>query len=173
MKIKSQKKDNSSINQVFPKLKILINLISLNLFVKSFFILTISVSLIFYGATLQRNQVMASIQQIIFNGIQTNVSVVKNYFQGITSDPEKVYIDINFEGMQALNFARNKAMENGSIPEEVQEISVKAKLKVGGQSYNVKLSPTGLNLDMIGSIDKRAYKVKVSDGKKNIWDVRI
>ena len=166
MKIKSQKKDNSSINQVFPKLKILINLISLNLFVKSFFILTISVSLIFYGATLQRNQVMASIQQIIFNGIQTNVSVVKNYFQGITSDPEKVYIDINFEGMQALNFARNKAMENGSIPEEVQEISVKAKLKVGGQSYNVKLSPTGLNLDMIGSIDKRAYKVKVSDGKK-------
>ena len=166
MKIKSQQKDNTLINQIFPRLKSLLNLISLNIFVKIFFILVISVSLIFYGATLQRNQVMASIQQIIFNGIQTNISVVKNYFQGIASDPEKIYIDISFEGTHALNFARKKAMENGSIPDEVQNLSVKAKLIVGGETYKVKLSPTGLNLDMIGSIDKRAYKVKVSDGKK-------
>ena len=166
MKIKSKIENTTSISQTFYGLKILVNSISFNIFIKIFFTLIISLSLIFYGATLQRNQVMASIQQIVFNGVQTNVSVVKNYFQGIASDPEKIFININFEGSQALNFARNTAMENGSIPEEVQDISVKAKLTVGGQTYNVKLSPTGLNLDMIGSINKRAYKVKVSDGKK-------
>ena len=32
--------------------------------------------------------------------------------------------------------------------------------------YKVKLSPTGQNLDMVGSINKRAYKVKVLEGKK-------
>lgn len=138
--------------------------------VRSIFVLVsviiTSLLLIYYGAILQRDQTMASAQQLIFNGLKTNVSVISNYFKGVFSSSERIYIDIDFKGIQALNFARESALNQGTITENEQSISVKAKLTVNKETYKVKLSPTGLNLDMIGNIDKRAYKVKVSDGKK-------
>jgi len=126
----------------------------------------LSVMLIFYGAVLQKNQTMASIQQIVFHAAETKFSVFSNYFSGVLSSPDRLYIDIDFEGVQLLNFARDTALAKGIITDKEQEVSVKAKLSVGSEEYKVKLSPTGMNLDMIGSIDKRAYKVKVLGGKK-------
>lgn len=134
--------------------------------VKIFGVLTASLILIFYGANLQRNQTLSSIQQIIANSLETKFSVFNNYIAGSFADADRVNIDINFEDVQVLNYIRDSAIKNGIISEELQEISVDAELTQGNQVFKVKLSPTGMNLDMIGSKSKRAYKVKVLNGEK-------
>ena len=58
-----------------------------------------------------------------------------------------MYIDVEFEGIQLLNYARESALSKGVITDEEQEVSVKAKLSIGSKVYKVKLSPTGQNLD--------------------------
>jgi hypothetical protein len=166
VKIKSQKNTwNFEFNResIFRALKIkpfllfFTSIIAVSLF---------SLMLIWYGAVLQKNQTMATMQQLVFNGVETKFSVFSNYLSGFLSSPDRIYIDVDFEGMQLLNFARESALSKGIITDEEQEVSVKAKLSVGSRAYKVRLSPTGQNLDMIGSIKKRAYKVKVMDGKK-------
>ena len=122
--------------------------------------------LIMYGATLQKNQTLATIQQIIFNAAETKFSVFSNYLSGLLSSPDRMYIDVEFEGIQLLNYARESALSKGIITDEEQEVSVKANLSIGSEIYKVRLSPTGQNLDMIGDINKRAFKVKVLEGKK-------
>ena len=122
--------------------------------------------LILYGGILQKNQTMATMQQIIFNAAETKFSVFSNYLSGLLSSPDRMYIDVEFEGIQLLNYARESALSKGIITDEEQEVSVKANLSIGSNVYKVKLSPTGQNLDMIGDINKRAYKVKVLEGKK-------
>ena len=131
---------------------------------------SLSLMLIYYGAVLQKNYSMGKIQQLVFNAAETKLSVFPNYISGLMSTPDRLYLDVKFEGIQLLNDARESAMSRGRITEEEQEITVKAILSIGNNQYKVELSPTGQNLDMIGSIDKRAYKVKVLDGKENIWN---
>jgi hypothetical protein len=126
----------------------------------------ISLMLIFYGATLQKNQTMAKIQQLVFNAAETKFSVFSNYMSGLASTPDRLYLDIKFEGIQLLNYARESALLKGIITDEEQEATVRAELSIGTEKYKVKLSPTGMNLDMIGDISKRAYKVKVLGGEK-------
>ncbi|MDC0456444.1 hypothetical protein OAM56_00860 [Alphaproteobacteria bacterium] len=125
-----------------------------------------SLTLITYGAFLQKTQSMANIKQLLFNATETKFSVFNNYLSGFFSSPDKIYIDINFKDIQLLNFARDAAISKGIITEEEQKVSVKANLTFNSSIYKVKISPTGENLDMIGDIDKRAYKVKVLQGKK-------
>ena len=130
------------------------------------FLLTVITVSIFYGATLQKQQTMASIQQIIFNAAESKLDVISNYFSGRASSPDMLYIDLGFEEIQALNFARQSVLKKGVITEEEQKISVRGTLSIQSDVFKIKISPTGQNLDMIGSINKRAYKVKVLGGKK-------
>ena len=129
-------------------------------------ILAFSLLLIFYGAVLQKNQTMSKIQQIVFNATETKFSVFNNYVSGLLSSPDRLFIDVKFEGIQLLNYARESALSKGVITDEEQQVKVNAQLTIGPEVYKVKISPTGLNLDMIGSIKKRAYKVRVLEGKK-------
>ena len=166
MKIKSQKKlQDIQFNQesIFRALKIKPILM---FFTTTIIVSVLSLMLIFYGAVLQKNQTMASIQQLVFNAAETKFSVFSNYLSGLLSSPDRMYIDVEFEGIQLLNYARESALSKGIITDEEQEVSVKANLSIGSKVYKVKLSPTGQNLDMIGDINKRAYKVKVLEGKK-------
>ena len=126
----------------------------------------LSLMLIFYGASLQKNQTMAKIQQLVFNASETKLSVFSNYMSGLVSTPDRLYLDVKFEGIQLLNYARESALSRGFITDKEEEVTVKAKLSIGNNQYKVELSPTGLYLDMIASINKRAYKVKVLEGKK-------
>ena len=130
------------------------------------FLLTVITASIFYGATLQKQQTMASIQQIIFNAAESKLDIISNYLSGRASSPDMLYIDLGFEEVQALNFARQSALKKGVITEEEQKVSVKGTLSIQSDVFKVKISPTGQNLDMIGSVNKRAYKVKVLGGKK-------
>ena len=166
MKIKSQKKTHNIQfiwEIIFRALKIKPFLM---FFTAIIIVSALSLILILYGATLQKNQTTAKIHQLIFNAAETKFSVFSNYLSGLLSSPDRMYIDVEFEGIQLLNYARESALSKGVITDEEQEVSVKAKLSIGSKVYKVKLSPTGQNLDMIGSIDKRAYKVKVLEGKK-------
>ena len=43
--------------------------------------------------------------------------------------------------------------------------NINAKIKKDKKNYNVDISPTGFNLDMIGDKKKRAYKIKVKEIK--------
>ena len=101
--------------------------------------------LILYGAVLQKNQTMATMQQLVFNAAETKLSVFSNYLSGFLSSPARMYIDVEFEGMQLLNYARESALSKGIITDEEQEVTVKAKLSVGSEVYRVELSPTGQN----------------------------
>jgi len=109
---------------------------------------------------------MASIQQLVFNAAKTKWSVFGNYVSGVLSSPVRIYINISLEDSQLLDYARESAMSKGTITESEQKIGVKGKLSFGSDVYNIKLSPTGLNLDMIGNGDKRAFKVEVLEGEK-------
>ena len=127
---------------------------------------TLCLMFIYYGAFLQKNQTMSKIQELIFNAAETKFSVFNNYLSGLMTTPDRLYLDVNFEGIQLLNYARESALSRGKITEDENEIRVNAKLSIGNNQYKVRLSPTGQNLDMIGDINKRAYKVRVLEGKK-------
>ena len=166
MKIKS--KNNANFIKLIPKtIRYYLNIKSLLI---SFITLTIifpfSLMLIYYGAHLQKTQTMATIQQIIYNAFETKTSLFSNYLHSFSSSPDIIYLDIDFKGIQKLNYARDLALSRGQISSKENNISVKGKLSIDSKNYNVRISPTGLNLDMIGHIDKRAFKLKVLDGKK-------
>lgn len=166
MKIKTKKRpevDAKSLQRL--KSALIGSTLSLVMSTVGFLLIVISAS-IFYGAKLQKQQTMASIQQIIFDGAESKLAVISNYLLGRASSPDVLYIDLGFEEIQALNFARQSALKKGIITEEEQNVSVKGTLALGGVVFKVKISPTGQNLDMIGSVTKRAYKVKVLGGKK-------
>ena len=126
----------------------------------------LSLMLIYYGASLQQNRSAAKIQELLINATETKFSVFKNYMSGLASSPDQLYLDIKFEGIQLLNYAKESALSRGLITDEEKKVTVKAKLSIGNNQYQVKLSPTGQSLDMIGSTNKMAYKVKVLEGKK-------
>jgi hypothetical protein len=126
----------------------------------------LSIVMIYVGSVLEKNRYMATIQQQLYNAAETKFSVFNNYISGLQSSPDQLYFDVKFEDIQLLNYARGSALSRGYITQEEQDITVKARLSIGNSQYKVELSPTGQNLDMIGSINKRAYKVKVLEGKK-------
>ena len=166
MKIKSKKTlylDPKSLQRL--KLALIRKPFVLVISVVGFLLIVITAS-VYYGATLQKQQTMASIQQIIFNAAESKLDVVSNYLSGRGSSPDMLYIDLGFEEMQALNFARQSALQKGIITKEEQNVSVEGTLSLKSEVFKVKISPTGQNLDMIGSVNKRAYKVKVLGGKK-------
>ena len=166
MKIKSQKKSHN-VQLIWGSIVHTLKIKPFLAFFTAIIIISaLSMMLIYYGAVLQKNQTAATIQQLVYNAAETKFSVFSNYLSGLSSSPDRMYIDVAFEGIQLLNYARESALSKGIITDEEQEVSVKAKLSIGSKVYKVKLSPTGLNLDMIGNINKRSYKVKVLEGKK-------
>ena len=49
-----------------------------------------SLTLITYGAFLQKTQSMANIKQLLFNATETKFSVFNNYLSGFFSSPDKI-----------------------------------------------------------------------------------
>ncbi|MFL2765700.1 MAG: CotH kinase family protein [Paracoccaceae bacterium] len=126
----------------------------------------ISFLLVLYGARLQQNHTTASVKEMVFDATKTKASVFRNYIASFTADAPQLSLDIKFKGMQALNAARDNALVKGIITNQEQKVSVSASLLVNDKQYDVKISPTGYNLDMIADPQKRAFKVKVKGGDK-------
>ena len=166
MKIKSQKNFLSMRFSSVRKLWPFISSSFLKFFTTIILFVALSLMFIYYGAFLQKNQTMAKIQQLVFNAAETKFSVFTNYISGLLTTPDRLYLDVKFEGIQLLNYARESALSRGKITDEENKVTVNGKLSIGNNQYKVELSPTGQSLDMIGSINKRAYKVTVLEGKK-------
>jgi len=166
MKIKSQESLQSSYFIIRRKLRSVKGIKFFGFLATIIIVAMLSLMLIYYGASLQQNRSAAKIQALLINAAETKFSVFKNYMSGLASSPDQLYLDVKFEGIQLLNYARESALSRGSITDEEEKVTVKAKLSIGNNQYKVKLSPTGQALDMIGSPNKRAYKVKVLEGKK-------
>ena len=166
MKIKSQESLQSSYLIIGRKLRSFKGIKFFGFLATIIIVAMLSLMLIYYGASLQQNRSAAKIQELLINAAETKFSVFKNYMSGLASSPDQLYLDVKFEGIQLLNYARESALSRGLITDEEENAIVKAKLSIGNNQYKVKLSPTGQALDMIGSPNKRAYKVKVLEGKK-------
>ena len=63
----------------------------------------------------QNSKHAATIQQLIFNAVETKSSVFRNYISGLGSSPDQLYLDVKFEGIQLLNYARESALSRGLI----------------------------------------------------------
>lgn len=127
-------------------------------------VLSFAFLLILYGAQLQKRQTTANIQQILFDALKTKTSVFPNYINSYFEQAPKLATNIKFEDIQLLNAVRDNALEVGRINDLHQSVSVPAEIWHNDRKYKVDLSPTGLNLDMIGDAKKRAFKVKVKKG---------
>ena len=110
MKIKENHSDyffivNKAINKLYQK-KIIISFILLTT-------LTIySFSLIYYGMVLQKIQVAATFQQIVFDGQVTKLNIIPNYFKGLFSNPDEFRIDLNFKDIKC--FMSSAARDNST-----------------------------------------------------------
>ena len=124
----------------------------------------VSFLLILYGAQLQKRQTAANVQQILHDALKTKTSVFRNYLNSYFEPAPKLTTNIKFKDIQLLNAVRENALEIGRITDLHQSVSVPAEIWHNDKKYKVNLSPTGLNLDMIGDAKKRAFKVKVKKG---------
>jgi len=127
-------------------------------------VFSVSFLLILYGAQLQKRQTAANIQQILHDALKTKTTVFRNYLNSYFEPAPKLTTNIKFEDIQLLNAVRENALEIGHITDLHQSVSVPAEIWHNDKKYKVNLSPTGLNLDMIGDAKKRAFKVKVKKG---------
>lgn len=127
-------------------------------------VFSVSFLLILYGAQLQKRQTAANIQQILYDALKTKTSVFRNYLNSYLEPAPELTTNIKFENIQLLNAVRDNALEVGRITDLHQSVSVPAEIWHNDKKYKVNLSPTGLNLDMIGDAKKRAFKVKVKKG---------
>jgi hypothetical protein len=125
-----------------------------------------SLLLLYAGMKLSKDQTAATLQEVVYGIVGTKYKVIPNYINGLISRPEVLNMDIKFKEIQKLNYARTKALRRGILVESDKSIEAKAKITIDEIEYEVKISPTGQNLDMIGSSEKRAYKVEVKGGQK-------
>ena len=144
-------------------------IIKLNFNKKKFFLLLISIFLLsgfslyllYTGAKLQKNQTAAHFKELISDLKREKFSFIENYLKSLTFKPDNIYLDINFKNVLKLEDARNNALKRGYISQMDQMVNINAEIKIDKKNYNVDVSPTGFNLDMIGHKKKRAYKIKV------------
>ena len=144
-------------------------IIKLNFNKKKFFLLLISIFLLsafslyllYTGAKLQKNQTAAHFKELISDLKREKFSFIENYLKSLTFKPDNIYLDINFKNVLKLEDARNNALKRGYISQMDQMVNINAEIKIDKKNYNVDVSPTGFNLDMIGDKKKRAYKIKV------------
>ena len=95
--------------------------------------------------------------------ISNNVNIIPNYFKGLSSEPDIIFIDIKSLNIQRLSYLRDQALMNqdGVIKEEYKSETVKGKLSYKGKSYKADLSLTGQNMDHINNAYKWSFRVNL------------
>ena len=95
--------------------------------------------------------------------ISNNINIIPNYFFGVYSQPEIIFIDMNSLNIQKLSYLRNQALNNkdGVIMEEFKSETVKGKLTYKGKSHKADLSLTGQNMDHINNSYKWSFRVNL------------
>ncbi|KKG16865.1 hypothetical protein EO98_02845 [Methanosarcina sp. 2.H.T.1A.6] len=98
--------------------------------------------------------------QILLSGaLQENYRIPVNYINGLTSDPEKITIDIKNNDFQKLAYKRELAIANGILVSSDEDY-VPAKIHYKNQTVNVNLRLKGDWSDHWGG-DKWSFRIKV------------
>ncbi len=98
--------------------------------------------------------------QIMLSGaLQENYRIPVNYINGLTSDPEKITIDIKNNDFQKLAYKRELAIANGILVSSDEDY-VPAKIHYKNQTVNVNLRLKGDWSDHWGG-NKWSFRVKV------------
>jgi hypothetical protein len=117
----------------------------------------------YYGMKIYRSGTAGSLNYKLSDFAVSKLDFVKNYFQGISSEPEKFTIDIKFKDLQKIRYYRNKSLDLGYISPEGKNDDVPARLTYQGQTYRIKMSITGSTLRHIGDTEKWSYRIKLKD----------
>ncbi|MDE4907726.1 CotH kinase family protein [Methanogenium marinum] len=91
--------------------------------------------------------------------IQENYKIPLNYYDGQTSNPETLFIDIKNNDFQKLAYKREVALENGILVSSDDDY-VPATINTGNTSVDVKLRLKGDWTDHLKG-DKWSFRVKV------------
>jgi hypothetical protein len=92
-----------------------------------------------------------------------NIKIPFNYLKGQFSKPEKIYIDIDFENYQKLEYQRQQALDRGEIITSGEDF-VPAKITHKGNEINVRLRLKGIAVSHLEG-DKWSFRIKVKDDK--------
>ncbi len=98
--------------------------------------------------------------KIFIKGILAeNIKIPFNYIKGQFSNPKKIFIDINFENYQKINYKREQALEIGVLVSS-EEDYVPATIRYKNKEVNVRLRLKGDLLDHLKG-DKWSFRIKV------------
>jgi hypothetical protein len=134
------------------------------IFIAGVFIITATSLLsMYYGMKIYRSGTAGSMNNKINDFAVSKLSFIPNYFQGISSEPENLIIDIKFKDLQKIRYYRNKSLEIGYVSTEGKDDDVPAKLTYLGETYKIKISLTGHTLRHVGDSEKWSYRIKLKD----------
>lgn len=95
--------------------------------------------------------------------LSNNFKIIPNYFSGLLSNPDTIYIDMKSLNIQKLSYLRDQAISetDGTIKEKYKEETVKGKLTYKGETYKADFSLTGQNMDHINNSYKWSFRVNL------------
>lgn len=88
----------------------------------------------------------------------------QNYFEGITSQPERLQIDIQFKDYERLAYTRERALNEGVLVSQDDDY-VPATITVDGETYRVNIRVKGDLKDHWIDDEKWSFMVKMRDGR--------
>ena len=110
-------------------------------------------------------------EKYVMDGIKgENIKLPFNWIKGQFSNPEKIFIDINFENYQKLEFKRQQALELQTLLTSSEDY-VPATITHGNIQYDVRLRLKGDHVDHLET-DKWSFRIKVKDDK-SIFGMKV
>ncbi len=109
-------------------------------------------------------------EKYILDGVKNeNFKIPLNWIKGQFSNPEKIYIDINFKNYQKLEFKRQQALDLGTLLTSAEDY-VPATITHKNKKYDIKLRLKGDHVDHI-STDKWSFRIKIK-GDESLFGMK-
>ncbi len=123
-----------------------------------FLILCISIFSMYFGATLSGRDY----RWIAGNAIKSNISIVSNWFKGLTANPEKIMIDIKYVDFQKLEYKRQIALSNQILITGSDDY-VPATISCNGKQVEADIRLKGDWVDHLTG-DKWSFRIEIKNG---------
>ena len=130
----------------------------------------ISLSLITFGAYLNKTGQTTVLRMFFQRVYELNFSFIQKYIQGSVAQIENFYIDVKFEDWEKIRYLREQALSNGLITPEMKE-EISAELRFNGNAFPAKISIAGLTIEHLKHPTKWSLSVKLK-GDKTIMGMR-
>jgi hypothetical protein len=106
----------------------------------------------------------------VIRGIkEENIMIPINIIKGFLSNPDKLYIDIEFENYQKIAYKREKSIAVGILITEDDDY-VPAEIRYNDQTYRIDMRLKGDRLDHLMT-DQWSFRIKLKDSK-TLFDMR-